>query len=430
MSTEKSFQISLDPGLIIIERVYDAINYKSNLTMLINKDINKTNKGYKFRCICAIMDRMSDTVKYLEDIKLAPDCKKRHAFDFCDFINNAYVLVDCIDILSEIFDYDLVEENSRCDIFKKVRDEYGGKDCTYFKHLRSICSVHPANTSFYKKYFKGTFACSPFVEWRCETGDPNQLYVWIYENELENKNKFSIRDEGINIYEIFEYINYKYSILYKLPLYIKKKQKDLLNELKNKEIKKKNKFNNYVGYLENLKKEEEERFSDDGFSGLEFAIKYFKLNLSSASNKKLYKKYAEALKYAIKFKYNELQNMSCEGFKNCGIKDNDSSIAETTLLYELIHLHNLGEIKSKYSVEIQKTLEGLEPTNPNYPYNLREHFENSKPFFEKYVSFENVVDNFEFIALIRMALYQDCLENDCVVNRNIPNDLKYRFKLL
>ncbi|MGY0372658.1 hypothetical protein [Clostridium sp. JNZ J1-5] len=31
---------------------------------------------------------------------------------------------------------------------------------------------------------------------------------------------------------------------------------------------------------------------------------------------------------------------------------------------------------------------------------------------------------------VQVALYLDCLENKCTINKNIPNDLKYRTRLL
>ena len=53
----------------------------------------------------------------------------------------------------------------------------------------------------------------------------------------------------------------------------------------------------------------------------------------------------------------------------------------------------------------------------------------AREFFEKYVSFRNAKSDFEYYALVNLALYLDCLENDCIINKNIPNDLKYREKL-
>jgi len=51
-------------------------------------------------------------------------------------------------------------------------------------------------------------------------------------------------------------------------------------------------------------------------------------------------------------------------------------------------------------------------------------------FLEKYVSFKGASSDFEYYALVQIALYLDCLENKCSINKNIPNDLKYRRKLL
>ena len=47
----------------------------------------------------------------------------------------------------------------------------------------------------------------------------------------------------------------------------------------------------------------------------------------------------------------------------------------------------------------------------------------TREFFEKYVSFKNVKSDFEYYALVNLALYLECLENDCIINKNIPNDL-------
>ena len=46
----------------------------------------------------------------------------------------------------------------------------------------------------------------------------------------------------------------------------------------------------------------------------------------------------------------------------------------------------------------------------------------------QYVSLEKANSDFEYYALVNLALYLDCLENDCLINRNIPNDKKYRTK--
>ncbi|MED3275788.1 hypothetical protein [Bacillus thuringiensis] len=51
-------------------------------------------------------------------------------------------------------------------------------------------------------------------------------------------------------------------------------------------------------------------------------------------------------------------------------------------------------------------------------------------FLEKYVSFQGAQSDFEHYTLVHLALYLNCLENKCIVNENIPNDLKYRRRLL
>jgi hypothetical protein len=45
--------------------------------------------------ICAIMDRLDDTIYYLSELKLNTGRYKSSVFDFFDFMNNASVVVDC-----------------------------------------------------------------------------------------------------------------------------------------------------------------------------------------------------------------------------------------------------------------------------------------------------------------------------------------------
>lgn len=53
-----------------------------------------------------------------------------------------------------------------------------------------------------------------------------------------------------------------------------------------------------------------------------------------------------------------------------------------------------------------------------------------RPFLEQYISFDDANDDFEYYVLVQIALYHDCLKYPCVVNRNIPNTLDYRERVI
>ena len=61
---------------------------------------------------CAAMDRLEDTLHYLNELELGKNKDIRSAFDFYDFINNTYIVIDCIRTIGRIFRVDnkLIED--------------------------------------------------------------------------------------------------------------------------------------------------------------------------------------------------------------------------------------------------------------------------------------------------------------------------------
>lgn len=95
----KIFQINIDTS--VLRRLRDKVNENQNISY------NKQYKKYRaWDKICAIMDRLDDTVDYLNQLKLNTGKYRRSAFDFYDFMNNSAVVCDCIKELAQIFDVD------------------------------------------------------------------------------------------------------------------------------------------------------------------------------------------------------------------------------------------------------------------------------------------------------------------------------------
>lgn len=418
---------------VLIDEVREMIN--DDLNLILSKKDEKGNT--EFGLICSIMDRIDGLIRYLNDYEIIPNSMERHAFDFFNFINNASTLINCVNKLAKIFECDFSQFDKSAKFFNKLGNDGEGSDKKYFEYIRSICAVHPENTTRHKIYQKDidAFECSPFVGWEDDRSGNPYLKIWIY----SDNDATTVKIEKIYPQQVFNYITYRYELLKEVIPCIRKYKNGVSDLFQKRKIKTKSQFRNYIDYLENLKEENKARFPDDEFYDLKFAIRFFALKLTDPKNQELYDKYANALRYAIRFKHRELQNMSTEGFENCGLKDGDNdNYLDSTLLEDLLILHHNGV--GKYFNPISKSEEGLDvfsglsDCNPDYPWQVGYYFSQAKPFLEKYVSFdgldiENKNDSFEFLALIKMALYRSCLKSDCIVNRNIPNDLKYRFEL-
>lgn len=233
----------------------------------------------------------------------------------------------------------------------------------------------------------------------------------------------------IHIPEVFAYVELRYSLITKIIDKIKEYHASEIEKFKLRRIKPEIEFDSYIDYLDNLIEESKERFGSNSSYELEFVIELLELEISNPQNKSLYERYSNAFKYAIQFRHNALQNMSYEEYENSGIKYPERNI-ETTLLNELYTPNSHSNEQLKYSYNISKasylnynSSEG----NRQWAYQM---IRESSPFFSRYVSFEYAKSDFEIYALVMMALYQDCLENKCNLNMNIPNDLRFRLKSL
>ena len=416
----KVFKIGLDTE--ILRKLRNKINEQKNISY--NKMYGKYRAWDK---ICAIMNRLDDTVEYLNTIELNTGKYKRSAFDFFDFMNNASVVIDCVKELSKIFEVSDSEIKNSTNIFNKVGSDGNGTDEKYFEYLRSLCSVHPVETSRHKRYQDNDFECSPYVLWNNSLrlfNDDCDIYAVVY----TSKDNESFKRVGIYIEQVFKYVEIRVNFIEKIIDYIDTYQKDMILKLKKQHIKNDTEFNSYIEYLTNLDEEAKDRYGDDHWYSFEYVIKLLQLKLSDSENENKMKLYINALKYAIKFEHNALQNMSNIGYENSGLKYSKENI-ETSLYIELYSPSSGSkeEIRYGYNIEkIQYLSYDSGDSNKDWAYvQLNE----AREFFEKYVSFKNVKSDFEYYALVNLALYLDCLENDCIINKNIPNDLKYREKL-
>ena len=426
---EGVFKINLDTDVLM--KLRNKVNdqrYISYEKTLYFKD--KQNKYIKHRAwdkICAIMDRLDDTVNHLNGLELNAGRYKQSAFDFYEFMNNASVVVDCIKELIKIFDVPNDKIKRSTEIFDLLGSDGKGTDENYFEYLRSLCSVHPVETSRHKRYQANDFECSPYVLWndrRIRWNDDCDIYAVVYTN------KDGVTNKRVRIYisQIFEYVKTRLTFVAEITKAIDKYQKQVLSDLSSRPIKKEEEFDNYIDYLRTLDKELKERDGADNFSEFDFVIKLFELKLSNPLNNMM-NLYLNVLKYAIAFEHNRLQNMSYMGFKNNGLLHPECNI-ETSLYNELCSPHSGSAEQIKYSYNLEKiSYLSYDSGHDNKQWAYIQ-LKKARIFLDKYVSFEGAKGDFEHYALVHLALYMDCLENKCLINKNIPNDLKYRSRVL
>jgi hypothetical protein len=414
------FKINLVTDVIDILR--DKVNEEQNISY--NKRYGKHRAWDK---ICAIMDRLDDTAYFLNELKLNTGKYKRSAFDFFDFMNNASVIVDCIKELAKIFNVPDDRIKNSTEVFNQPGTDGKGTDDHYFAYLRSLCSVHPVETSHHKRYQANDFECSPYVVWNNRTfwHDDCDIYAVVYTSKDED----TIKRVPIYIQQIFEYVKTRLNFVTEITNTIDRYQKQVISDLRSRPIKKENEFDNYIDYLKSLNQERQERYGSDSFYSFDHIIKLFELKLSNPQNKFKMNLYLNAIKYAIAFEHNSMQSMSIEGFENNGLLYFERSI-ETSLYIELYSPHSRSDEQRRYGYNFEKInylTYDSGYSNKQWAYTLLNEV---LPYLEKYISFQGAKSDFEHYTLVKLALYLDCLENKCLINMNIPNDLKYRKRLL
>lgn len=350
------FQIKIDTEILIKlrEKINDEVNisYNKEYYYVVDKKRKKTKEFRAWDKICAIMDRLDDTIDYLNNLELNTGKYRKSAFDFYDFMNNASVVVDCIKELAKIFNVNDNYLKKSTNIFKQLGKDDEGTDEKYFEYLRSLCSVHPIETSRHRRYQDNDFECSPYVAWNNGIMGFNNdcdLFAIVYTSRDDEWSK----KIGIYISQVFEYIETRVSFINNIVEEIEKYHNEVISFFKNKHIKKVCEFDNYIDYLKNLDKEAKERFGSEYSSKFDYIINLLTLKISNQKNKNKFNLYINALKYSVEYERNALQNMSYLGFYNNGIV-NEKENYETSLLSELYSLNSKSDEQIRYHYNFEK----------------------------------------------------------------------------
>lgn len=412
------YKINLNPDIAIHFRntINDYINLSmKHVYMHKNKKIENS-----WNSICSIMDRIDDLVYYLNQKELNNGTWNRCAFDFFEFIQQAGVLISCIDDAFKIYN---VKQKNHNVIFKSKKInpkiQTSKDDCEldddYFQYIRSLSSVHPSSTDRHRVFQEADFEVSPYVIWGggiiSLTDAKGDLIIVTYNNETED----FLTNKSIYISEIFNYIKYKYYSLNYLSKEISNLYNKVISNLRNQKIKKASDFKRYISYLNNLKKEAEERNPDMEYE-IQEVIDIYKYRLKNSKNANKFKKYKKALKLAMSAYHRQLQNMDF----NC-------TSPFDALLGKLLVGHIYYKDKD-YHYPLEKILYLKEKMGEKRFGIIM--YKSILEVFQRYVdiSEKEVTDNNakELYLLSQIALYFHSLEFKNIISSLIPNTKQYR----
>lgn len=416
-----------------ISKLREAINDRLQVSIEKQHSMGENKQGTYFAWdrICVILDRISDTIDYINEMELGKRRDRRGAFDFYDFINNAYVIIDCIKAIGRIFNMDpmLIHDIEKSnEIFKEPLPGVKN-DGQFFAYIRSLCSVHPACTNNRNRYTfikAGQMHCCPFVDWNKGTfhsEDNADLVALIYTSE---KDKLGIL-LGLHVGQFEEYLSKWINLI---PAIIKAKNDYADSEyqkLRHVPVKHCDAFDNVVEYLQYLKEEHCKRFDDCYGYIFDTYARVFNMRLSDRENLPILEKYQNAILYALEFERNAMQSMSYDGEANTGIRYPDSG-HETTLFIELSSFSPFHSAFEKYNYYLGKlySLDSEEEYDYFDRYLVRGALGSMKEQINQYVHFTNNESDEEAALLVRLAMYLESLTRNCLINRNIPNRIDYR----
>ncbi len=406
-------------------------NFRNTINDYIDFSLLKKykNNDNAWNSICALMDRIEDIVIYLNEKELNTGKWNRCAFDFFEFIEQAGVLIECIDELYKIYD---IKPSRTKTIFKhkEINEAYLSKlkeenkiakvgDLNYFEYIRSLSSVHPGKTDRHKEFQFANFEVSPYVVWNggIYALDPRcngEIILVTYNNETDQM----LINKSIYIKEIFNFIKYKYYSINYLTKYVKKYYLDEIKTLRDTPIRKRNDLKNNLEYLNNLVNESKKRcpnITDE----IQEVIDIFNQQITREENINKYNKYCNALLYSMKGIHRQLQNMD---FKCESPIDN--------LLFKLLvgEIHLKNNAKMNYSYPLQKILD-LKLESGDKEFALIQ-YKTLLPFFNKYIKVTEEdlyqLSYEELYVLSQIAIYLHELEYNDIVNFCIPNDEEFR----
>lgn len=403
----------------------NKVNEYQHYSITRTHSLKKDNAQRGWKKICAIMDRVDDTTRYLNSIELQKTTGVLAVFDFYNFMNNAATLLDCIKYLGEIYDFDFSYEDKKTDIFNQMGNNGNGTDKGYFEYLRSLCSVHPIETSRHLEFLDDNtkIECSPYVRWNdgvLMNENDCDLVAIVY---TDNPKIFS-KYVGIKLFEVFAYIEKRFNVLEQLIGHIDSYYKSLIDEYRNKPLKIESDFSDYCDYLVYLKNEYAERINTGWDEHFDFFIETMKCSFKNSINQEKLRKYQNSVKFGFTFFHKYLQEIpEIDKYETTGLHKQPEKTVGDSLFWQLQERPHAKELWD-YNYPFEKLL-GMW-MQPRYMDMANSLLEELKPFWEKYVCFEPNMKPIEISILLTIACHFYKLDYDENYKNDIPNTDEYR----
>lgn len=402
-----------------------------------NDHLILNNKPYRqsWNNLCACMDRIEDTAKYLNSKVLGEKHDYGCAFDLMEFLSHSASMLDCIDTIIETLKAEAIIKDPGI-IFKgkvvtdrkklkerldktKIKKPYKNEDDLYFEYIRSIGVVHPNSTNHHPYFQQYKKEVSPFLIWNSLVGlTGGDISLHVYDSNGVDDGIHSLK---LQLAEIYAYIINRYNRIPVLKDVFCSQINSLTAKLKTQKILSENNFDDYGKYLLYLKTEAHKRNEYTEYC-VDETMKMIGLNgIPKAINEK-YLKYCNALKYAM----NNLRHIL-----QAPIFDDDFN--EDILAQEL-HLPSLlREDESNgvgYYYEKTSKLYDSDRYGKDDIDWARTQAKNLYKIVREYALVDDdVLDrlgNLQLLAVLNTALYFYSLEHDTFINKKIPKTNTYR----
>lgn len=427
MSERKAYKIHLDPQLI--EDFSEAVDAQEHITEQVSF-VEKAFVKKKYRgvpawdCICACVHRIRDTVEYLNDQTLGEQ-KYRSAFDFINFINNASVVLDSVDMLARIFGVDLTIENVKTEVFHQLGDNGKGTDKKYFEFLRSLCAVHPMETNRYKgMYHETDIVTCPYLTWVGGTFFEDHWHCDLHGHAFVNEANSWGEDVCVHMDQVFAYVKYRYSLLNKIVAALERYQERKIEEYRNTPVPSRGADESEIDYIERLKGVELERFGSNNDFVYDFAERAMAFEPTNPDNEAASERYKNAWRFALGLQLNVLRDMNRSGAEHAGVADDDT---DWILFEHLIYADCTCDELDGYGYQLEKLGYLAGHSGPSDAAWGRLKLRELEPVFREYVSMDLDNDSDEELHMLScIALYEIALRHDCEVNEAIPDSPKYR----
>lgn len=415
-----------------VTKVWCAINDERALCnhkkIPVNVRTNKNGKNTKstqqfaaeIKVNCAL-ERIEDYLNYINQYKLVKDWEQSNAFNFIEILNCEYIIVHCIQELAKTYDVEFSTITNVRSCFSNI--QYGaGSDGEVFEYVRSLCAVHPAETSYHPQVhnFDNFNSCSR-IKWDDGFGyDERDLTAVIYSADRDGEAMYL----GIQVESFMRYLKKWVELLDDIEKGIRdyiEKEKD---EYRKKVIANPDDFDNYLDYIDNLRMEYEQRYSDSHIHLFERYKLVFTIKFDNPVIEQKRICYKNAVKYMFECLHKQLQGMNER--ENTGIVDLEDNVT-TNLFFELDYPISTG---SEFANDMGAFayVENLSSSVEYDRKRAREVLNHIKPIVNKYVEFNNTEPREETDLLLQIATYFDALQHDGYINRSIPNTEAFRGK--